>query len=373
MNINNIEDFLQWLTSSKDVAAGEVSSFLNGKSEDEINSLVDEYKSVSSFKIGGNINSAAEMFKCGGKAKKKKVKKHANGEPITIPVKLDETRTGSVTYNPDGTRKETILRTTEQWKGTASPNEAVTHRVITPDSTAMYVQYGPADEEMRRGYLYNTARKMGARENANKAKFDPIFNELARVADFRITTLPDGKMVINDVVHTNNDILSRTIDQGDTTIVNSAGDRFNNSIKTRLARKMFGTSAYDQANKNFEMIDFQQNGGSIEKESIKLGKAHYSGFKDLTGKYKRIAYPQDTTWVYTSPDGKFELTAMPTGYGYGGYKIEPGGDSRILSPEEAEIVRRDVESRVKNIPHKKYLERYRVETFMPENFDLIKK
>lgn len=71
MNINNIEDFLQWLTSSKDVAAGEVSSFLNGKSEDEINSLVDEYKSVSSFKIGGKINSAAEMFKCGGKAKKK--------------------------------------------------------------------------------------------------------------------------------------------------------------------------------------------------------------------------------------------------------------------------------------------------------------
>ena len=47
MNINNIEDFLQWLTSSKDIAAGEVSSFLNGKSEEDINSLVNEYKSIS--------------------------------------------------------------------------------------------------------------------------------------------------------------------------------------------------------------------------------------------------------------------------------------------------------------------------------------
>lgn len=139
----------------------------------------------------------------------------------------------------------------------------------------MYVQYGLADEEMRRGYLYNTAKKMGARENANRAKFDPIFNELARRADFRITTLPDGKMVINDVVHTDNDILSRTIEQGDTTIVNSAGDLLrNNSIKTRLARKMFGTSAYDQANKNFEMIDFQQNGGNINKQFIDRFK-HY--------------------------------------------------------------------------------------------------
>lgn len=51
-------------------------------------------------------------YKCGGKTKKK-VKKHANGEPITIPVKLDESRTGYVTYNPDGTRKETIRRVTE--------------------------------------------------------------------------------------------------------------------------------------------------------------------------------------------------------------------------------------------------------------------
>lgn len=212
--------------------------------------------------------SIKSYFKCGGKVKKK-VKKHANGEPITIPVKLDETRTGTVTYNPDGTRKETIRRITEQWQGTASPSEAVTHRVVTPDSTAMYVQYGPVDEENRRGYLYNTARNMGAREKANQAKFDNQFNELFRRANFRVTTLPNGKMVINDVVHTDNDTLSRTIDQGDTTIVNSAGDRFNNnSIKTRLARKVFGTSAYDQANKNFEMIDFQQKGGNINKQFI---------------------------------------------------------------------------------------------------------
>lgn len=206
------------------------------------------------------------MFKCGGKTKKeKKVKKNQNGASITIPVKMDSVRTGFVTYNPDGTRKETIKRTTNTWEGTATPNDAITHRFISPDSTSMYVQYGLVDEEPRRGYLYNTARNMGARENANKAKFDPIFNELAKRADFRIATLPNGKMIINDVVHTNNDTLTRTIDQGDTTIVNGSGDRFNNnSFSTRLARKILGKSAYDQANKNFEMIDFQKTGGNFK-------------------------------------------------------------------------------------------------------------
>ena len=197
------------------------------------------------------------------------IKTYKGEEPITIPVKLDNKRDGFVTYNNDGSRKETIRRYTDPWEGTAEPQVAVTHRITTPDSTAMYVQYGPADEEPRRGYLYNTARKMGTRENANRAKFDPIFNELARKADFRITTLPNGKMVINDVVHTDNDTLSRVIDQGDTIIVNSAGDRLsNNSIRTRLARKIFGTSAYDQANKNFEMIDEMQRGGEVSNNKF---------------------------------------------------------------------------------------------------------
>lgn len=133
----------------------------------------------------------------------------------------------------------------------------------------MYVQYGLADEEKRRGYLYNTARKMGAREKANQAKFDPRFDELNRRANFRLAVLPDGKMVIRDVVHTNDDTLTRVVDQNDTTIVNSAGDRFNNnSFRTRLARKIFGSSAYDQANKNFEMIDEMQKGGNINKQFI---------------------------------------------------------------------------------------------------------
>ena len=319
------------------------------------------------FKKGGKMEAAVNKFKCGGKTKKK-VKKHANGEPITIPVNLDEIRTGTVTYNQDGTRKETILRTTDPWKGTAYPSAAVTHRVITPDSIAMYVQHGPVDEEANRSYLYNTARNMGAREKANQAKFDPMFNELSRRADFRITTLPNGKIVINDVVHTDNDTLSRTIDKSDTTIVNSSGDRFsNNSFRTKLFRKIFGTSDYDNANKNFEDIDFQQNGGII-KENIKLGKANYSGFEDLTGKYKRVAFPQDTTWIYRAPDGKMELTAMPTDHGYGGYKIEPGGDSRILTQDEARSLRDQVESRVKNIPHKNYLlNKYGDEMLLPEN------
>ena len=227
-------------------------------------------RAINDKKVLSKIGYGSMMFKCGGKTKKsKKVKKNQNGASITIPVKMDSVRTGFVTYNPDGTRKETIRRTTDSWQGTATPNDAVTHRVISPDSVAMYVQYGLADEESRRGYLYNTARNMSPREKANKAKFDPIFNELAKKADFRIATLPNGKMVINDVVHTDNDTLTRTIDQGDTTIVNGSGDRFNNnSFSTRLARKVLGTSAYDQANKNFGMIDEMQKGGEVSNNKF---------------------------------------------------------------------------------------------------------
>lgn len=351
----------------KDVAM--LKDIMQAEGQDGVKAFIEKIlnSEAGMFKKGGKMEAAVNKFKCGGKTKKK-VKKHANGEPITIPVNLDEIRTGTVTYNQDGTRKETILRTTDSWKGTAYPSAAVTHRVITPDSIAMYVQHGPVDEEANRSYLYNTARNMGAREKANQAKFDPMFNELSRRADFRITTLPNGKIVINDVVHTDNDTLSRTIDKSDTTIVNSSGDRFsNNSFRTKLFRKIFGTSDYDNANKNFEDIDFQQNGGII-KENIKLGKANYSGFEDLTGKYKRVAFPQDTTWVYRAPDGKMELTAMPTDHGYVGYKIEPGGDSRILTQDEARSLRDQVESRVKNIPHKNYLlNKYGDEMLLPEN------
>lgn len=96
--------------SEKGIEAGNLSDYINNN-EEEVLKLAQEFKKPK-FKVGGKIEAAAEMFKCGGKTKKK-IKKHANGDPITIPVKLDESRTGYVTYNPDGTRKETIKRVTE--------------------------------------------------------------------------------------------------------------------------------------------------------------------------------------------------------------------------------------------------------------------
>lgn len=302
------------------------------------------------------------------------MKSYKDEDPITIPVKIDDKREGFVSYNNDGTVKSTIRRYTDPWDGTVEPQVALTHRVTTPDSTAMYVQYGPVDEHNRRGYLYNTAQKIGARERANRGKFDPMFDDIERRANARLNVLPNGRLIINDVVHTDNDTFSRIIDRNDTTIVNSNLDRFNNnSLRTKLARKIFGTSAFDEADKNFKDIDFQQKGGII-KERISFGP-EYTGFTDNTGKYKRVVTTnQDTTWVYQTPDDKIELKAFPTSYGYGGYKIDSAEGSDILPPHAAEIVRRDVESRIKNIPHKKYLiEKYGKEMFLPENLMKVKK
>lgn len=180
----------------------------------------------------------------------------------------------------------------------------------------MYVQYGLADEEMGRGYLYNTARKMGAREKANQAKFDPRFDELNRRANFRLAVLPDGKMVIRDVVHTDDDTLTRVIDQNDTTIVNSAGDRFNNnSFRTRLARKIFGSSAYDQANKNFEMIDFQKTGGIVKAQE---------GNKMTVDDIHNINKSMYNHMSYSNPKGFWEFTKSDYGDRYHHQNIMDG-------------------------------------------------
>lgn len=109
MTEDNVMEFCQWLVSEKGIEVGNLSDYINNN-EEEVLKLAEEFKKPK-FKIGGKVEAAAEMFKYGGKAKK--VEKHANGDPITIPVKLDESRTGYVTYNPDGTRKETIKRVTE--------------------------------------------------------------------------------------------------------------------------------------------------------------------------------------------------------------------------------------------------------------------
>lgn len=206
-------------------------------------------------------------YACGGKAKNK-IKKHADGNPLTLgPIKIDDDRDGYVSYNNDGSVKSSIYRRTEPWQGTYQPSMALTHRVTSPDSVAMYVQYGPADEESRRGYLYNTARHMGAREIANREKFDQMFNDLESKAGMRVVALPNNKYVIRDVVHTPDDTMTRVVDpeKQDTVIMTQDLKRYSNKdIGTRIKRAVGLESKFDKLNKLFKEFDFEfKYGGAL--------------------------------------------------------------------------------------------------------------
>lgn len=282
-------EFCQWLMNEKGIEAGNLSDYINNN-EDEVLKLAEEFKKPK-FKVGGKIEAAAEIFKCGGKAKKKKsVKKCYNGDKVgPVSVNLGNNKHGEVIIYPDS-RVERIYSTPkDHGYGISSPGGNITDREIIGNDTIMYSHAGPSGINL----LYDTRSKVtgkeAARQAANKRKFNPMFDEMARMADNRIEVLPDGRHVIHDVVHTNNDTLSRVIDQGDTTIVNNAGDRLrNNSIRTRLARILFGTSDYDEVNKNFKDIDFQQNGGELlrRKDLKKEAKENYG----YNGKQFRDAY-----------------------------------------------------------------------------------
>lgn len=281
-------EFCQWLMNEKGIEAGNLSDYINNN-EEEVLKLAEEFKKPK-FKIGGKIEAAAEMFKCGGKTKKKKVKKAQGGEKLgPISVNLGNNRHGEVTIYPDS-RVERIYSSPDVYgRGISSPGGNITDREIIGRDTVMFSHAGPSGVNI----LYDTRQKPtgkeAARQSANKRKFNPMFDEMARMADNRIDVLLDGRHVIHDVVHTNNDTLSRAIDQGDTTIVNNAGDRLrNNSIRTRLARMLFGTSNYDEANKNFKDIDFQQDGGELlsRKDLKKEAKENYG----YNGKQFRDAY-----------------------------------------------------------------------------------
>ena len=282
-------EFCQWLMNEKGIEAGNLSDYINNN-EEEVLKLAEEFKKPK-FRIGGKIEAAAEMFKCGGKAKKKRsVKKCYNGDKVgPVSVNLGKNRHGEVTIYPDSRVERIYSAPKDHGYGISSPGGNITDREIIGNDTIMYSHAGPSGINL----LYDTRSKVtgkeAARQAANKRKFNPMFDEMSRMADNRIEVLPNGRHVIHDVVHTNNDTLSRVIDQGDTTIVNNAGDRLrNNSIRTRLARMLFGTSDYDEANKNFKDIDFQQDGGELlsRKDLKKKAKENYG----YNGKQFRDAY-----------------------------------------------------------------------------------
>lgn len=81
MTEDNVMEFCQWLVSEKGIEAGNLSDYINNN-EEEVLKLAEEFKKPK-FKVGGKVEAAAEMFKCGGKADKKKpVKKCQEGEEI---------------------------------------------------------------------------------------------------------------------------------------------------------------------------------------------------------------------------------------------------------------------------------------------------
>lgn len=69
MTENNVMEFCQWLISEKGIEAGNLSEYINNN-EEEVLKLAEEFKKPK-FKVGGKIEAAAEMFKCGGKTEEK--------------------------------------------------------------------------------------------------------------------------------------------------------------------------------------------------------------------------------------------------------------------------------------------------------------
>ena len=118
-------------------------------------------------------------------------------------------------------------------------------------------------------------------------------------------------------------------------------------------------------------INSMQDGG-IVKESINFGP-EYKKFEDNTGRYERVVLPkQDTIWRIN--DYGADKSVYTTTNGYDGRFEDVYGGYRQLTPEEINAVKRDVEFRIKNIPHKKYLiEKYGEEMLMPENWIKLKK
>lgn len=78
MTEDNVMEFCQWLVSEKGIEAGNLSDYINNN-EEEVLKLAEEFKKPK-FKLGGKVEAAADMFKCGGKTKKtKKTKKAQKG------------------------------------------------------------------------------------------------------------------------------------------------------------------------------------------------------------------------------------------------------------------------------------------------------
>lgn len=114
------------------------------------------------------------------------------------------------------------------------------------------------------------------------------------------------------------------------------------------------------------------NPDGVIKQYINFGP-EYKRFEDNTGRYERVATTkQDTVWRFN--DYTTDKAVYTTPKGYVGRFEDIYGGYRDLTPEEIVAVRKSVESRMQNVPQNKSLQdRYRMETFMPENWKKLNK
>ena len=136
------------------------------------------------------------------------------------------------------------------------------------------------------------------------------------------------------------------------------------SLDPKIAAELFRKNA-----NLFNNVKSMAGGGDtdgIKKTGINYGP-DFKEFEDFTGRYTRIIpNKQDTVWIFNDWGTNREVRTSPTGYI--GRLDDIYGNNRSLSPEESAIVRKAVESRMQNIPHKNYLlEKYGDEMLMPEN------
>lgn len=253
---DNVLEFCQWLMTEKGVEAGNLSDYINNN-EEEVLKLAQEFKKPK-FKVGGKVESAAEMFKCGGKAKKK-VKKAEGGEKITVTesVDLGNGSYGDIMLYPNGRIVERITR--GESNGVSSPGGSVTLRDIIKGDTVAYTEQGASGKTI----LYDTSSRPTGREamrqSANKAKFNPLFDNLRSKFEGRIVALPDGRYSLRDIIHNetneNDGVVVRDIIHGDTIISNSKYPNKvfrNTDISTKIGRMLGIDTPFDRENKKFK-------------------------------------------------------------------------------------------------------------------------
>ena len=493
MTEDNVMEFCQWLISEKGIEAGNLSDYINNN-EEEVLKLAQEFKKPK-FKVGGKVESAAEMFKCGGKAKK--VEKAQDGEKISRKeYKEKKQKRGDVKKaakrnfgfnnaqfqtayenakygfsNQGLSRRDAklaaqraLMRNNESQFSNSLPQIKTNHIIDIDHGLLNRVAEGPKKVFIERvdpvitnsNYKINTdinwdnigndlelhldpvnygdkifdggqldevivigtpVQKMQRTSGDNiidfvkNIRFAPIFKSKAQKDSdnnsdngFRTRTMPNrfglahyqGGGQVYKNLRLPKETLELIVDKGDSIVMRTPNPA--NGSYTYIKRK--GEQNWS-GNRQSSMGDFEEfkkeqanaearrivnmfkkpakfdDGGEVNpdgiiKQYINFGP-EYKRFEDNTGRYERVATTkQDTVWRFN--DYTTDQAVYTTPKGYVGRLEDIYGGYRDLTPEEIMTVRKAVESRMQNVPQNKSLQdRYRMETFMPENWEKLNK